>query len=187
MQRLVASLNIPDGWLIWAALIVLNLLALFVGQKASAGDVELKCSAGYKRPMLALELNAGAAPEMYKCWDESTKKSLRTALLWDYLFIFIYSASISAAGFLVARYLDNQQFLAFEYSLIIFFLQLIAAVLDATENVALLKVLRGPIASPWPQLARGCAILKFSLISVNLAYVLFGVGVWLYKTLLGNR
>jgi hypothetical protein len=95
---------------------------------------------------------------MFKSWNEATKNRLRTALLWDYLFIFIYPAAIAVACFIAARFLDNRELIAFKYSLIIICLQLIAAMLDATENFGLLKVLDGPIERLWPQIARWCAI-----------------------------
>lgn len=130
--------------------------------------------------MLALELNAGAAPEMFESWNEVTKEKLRIALWWDYLFIFIYPAAIATACFIAARFLANTWAVPFEYGLIIICLQLVAAIFDATENFALLKVLSGSPANLWPGIARWCAILKFSLILLGSAYaLLIGCGVWL--------
>lgn len=180
MQRLLTALNITDDWLLWIILALLLLLFALVGPKAGASSVELKDNAGYKRPMLALEFNAGAAPEMFKSWDESTRSLLRTALLWDYLFIFIYPAAIATACFIAGRFLDNHGIIAFKYSLIVICLQLVAAMFDATENFALLKVLHGPIESPWPQVARFFAISKFGLAIAGSAYALIiGGGAWL--------
>lgn len=181
MQTVFSSFSIADDKLLWAVLAILLVLVFVVGQKASASDVKLKL--GYKRPMLAFELNAGKAPEIFECWDEATKTTLRTALLWDYLFIFIYPAAIATSCFIAGRFLESQNFLPLKYGLIIMCLQLVAAMLDAAENFALLKVLRGPIESPWPQTARWCATFKFGLIIVGIAYVTLGIGVWLYGLL----
>lgn len=178
MQPVFSSLSIADDKLLWAVLAILLGLVALVGQKASASDVKLK--AGYKRPMLALEMNAGKAPEIFESWDEATKARLRTALLWDYLFIFIYPATIATSCFIAGRFLDNKEILSLKYGLIIMCLQLIAAMLDALENFALLRVLRGPIESPWPQTARWCATFKFGIIVLGIVYVAVGVGVWLY-------
>lgn len=41
---------------------------------------------------------------------------------------------------------------------------LLAAPLDAIENVALLQMLDGQTQAPWPQLSTVCATLKFSLL-----------------------
>lgn len=173
-------MTIPDNWLLWAVLFILIGLVAAVGKKASASEVKLKPEAGYSRPMIAFEMNAGAAPDLFKAWNEETKHRLRTALLWDYLFLFIYPAAIATACFIAARYLDNRGIVAFKYGLIIICLQLVAAMFDAVENYALLKVLQGPIESPWPQMARWCAIAKFSLIFIGGAYaIILGGGVWL--------
>lgn len=177
---MVSFLNIPDNWLPWIVLALMLLLFLLVGQKAGADTVELKADAGYKRPMLALEMNAGAAPRMFRSWDESTKSKLRTALWWDFLFIFIYPSAIATSCFIAGRFLDSRGIVAFRYTLIIIFLQLVAALFDATENFALLRVLRGPIESPWPQLARWCALCKFGLIIIGIVYsLILGGGAWL--------
>jgi hypothetical protein len=183
MLSSVLLLNIPDNWLPWVVLVILVLLVIVVGPKASASDVKLNPNSGYKYPMLAFELNAAAAPTMFKDWEQS-KSKLKTALQWDFLFIFIYSASIATACFIAARFLDSKKGWAvpFKYSLIVICLQLVAAMFDASENVSLLKVLQGPIESPWPQLARWCAICKFSLIIVGLVYsLIFGIGAWLFS------
>jgi hypothetical protein len=55
--------------------------------------------------------------------------------------------------------------------------------LDAAENFALLKVLRGPIESPWPQTAKWCATFKFGLILLGITYVTVAIGVLLYGLL----
>jgi hypothetical protein len=181
MQAVFSSLSIADDKLLWAALAMLLILVVVVGQKAGASDVKLK--AGYTRPMLAFELNAGKPREIFESWDETTKAALRTALLWDYLFIFIYPAAVATACFIAGRSLESRNFLPIKYGLIIMCLQLVAAMLDAAENFALLKVLRGPIESPWPQTAKWCATFKFGLILLGITYVTVAIGVWLYGLL----
>lgn len=179
MQPVFSTLAIADDKLLWASLAILLVLVALVGQKTSASDLKLK--AGYKRPMLAFEMNSAKAPEIFESWDEATKATLRTALFWDYLFIFIYPAAIAASCFIAARFLDNKNFLPLEYGLIVMCLQLVAAMLDALENFALLKVLRGPIESPWPQTARWSATFKFGIIVIGIIYVAVGIAVWLYE------
>lgn len=181
LQAVFSSFSIADDKLLWAVLAILLVLVAIVGQKASASDVKLK--PGYKRPMLALEMNAGKAPEIFESWDEETKATLRTALLWDYLFIFIYPAAVATSCFITARFLDRGNFLSMKYGLIVMCLQLVAAILDASENFALLKVLRGHMESPWPQTARWCATLKFGIVFLGIAYVTVGIGFWLYGLL----
>lgn len=42
-----------------------------------------------------------------------------------------------------------------------------AALLDALENIALLKMLRGFVVEPWPQIAQWSAVPKFILVAAG--------------------
>jgi hypothetical protein len=84
-------MNITDDQLLWIVLAILLALIVIVGPKADAHGVTLKDNAGYKRPMLALEMNAGEAPNMFTSWNDDTKGKLREALKWDFLFIVFVS------------------------------------------------------------------------------------------------
>jgi hypothetical protein len=187
-MSIFAALSLSDNWLLWVTLAVLLVLVSLVGQKASADGVELTPDyVRYRKPMLAFEFNAGAAREMFENWEQS-KVKLRLALLWDYLFIFIYPAAIATACFIAARFLDSHGILAFKYGLVIMCAQLVAAGLDAVENFALLRVLREPPKSSWPQIARWCALGKFGLILVGVVYGLFlGGGARLITLLTRSR
>lgn len=48
----------------------------------------------------------------------------------------------------------------------------VGAALDAIENVALLDMIRGPVASPAPQIAATCAYVKFLLVYAGVLYAL---------------
>ena len=50
----------------------------------------------------------------------------------------------------------------------------LAAILDIIENIALVNILFGPLVSPWPEIARWCAIPKFVLIFIGIVYVIYG-------------
>ena len=58
--------------------------------------------------------------------------------------------------------------------------------MDGVVNAALLKLLLGNIQSPWPQIARICAIIKFALIAVGLTYVIIG-GLFKWVKRAGSR
>ena len=169
-----------DSSILWILLIVLLGLIILIGPRASASDVQLNENTGYKRPMLAFEMNAGLAPQLFKTWSPTTKNQLRTALHWDFLFIFIYPAAIAASCFIAGRYLESSGIAAFKYTLIIVFLQLIAALFDATENFILLYILDGVAEGPWPQIAKWCAVVKFMIIGLGILYSIgLGGGVWI--------
>jgi len=53
--------------------------------------------------------------------------------------------------------------------------QFIAAILDAVENYALIRVLLGSSQNLWPALARFCAGPKFFIVTAGLLYVIFGL------------
>ena len=55
------------------------------------------------------------------------------------------------------------------------------AVFDYIENVGLAVSLWDEPASPWPQLAWGAAVLKFTATTLALLYALTGVAAWLAR------
>lgn len=59
--------------------------------------------------------------------------------------------------------------------------QWLAALLDAVENVGLLRMIDGARLAKWPALARWCAIPKFALIVIGTLYVLIRIGQWLAR------
>ena len=59
--------------------------------------------------------------------------------------------------------------------------QLVAAPLDAVENVALLEVLLGAQGDAWPALARACALPKFAIVVAGLGYVVLGSAAGLLR------
>lgn len=183
--------SVSDNLILWITLALLVVLFLLVGQKAAPSDVKLKADAGYKRPMFAFEMNSGEAAQMFESWNDDTKEKMRTALVWDYLFIFIYPATFATACFIAARFLDGKGIIPFKYGLIVIFLQLAAALLDALENFSLLKILNDATNKILPQIAKLCAVMKFSFIAVGLIYaIIIGGGMWLillFRNIFINR
>jgi hypothetical protein len=53
--------------------------------------------------------------------------------------------------------------------------QFLAALLDAIENLALIHLLLNSSRSWLPCLARGCAIVKFSIVGAGLIFILGGL------------
>jgi hypothetical protein len=50
----------------------------------------------------------------------------------------------------------------------------VAALLDAVENYALIRVLLGSNLVIWPKVAKWCAVPKFVIVAAGLAYILIG-------------
>jgi len=62
-----------------------------------------------------------------------------------------------------------------------------AAIFDAVENYALITMMYGSPADPYPQLAAFCAVCKFSLILLGLCYALVSLIIYLIKKMVGAR
>ena len=183
--------SVPGGWVLFAAVLMLAVLFALVGLKSGAD--ELKFTDEYKnrytKPMLGFEFNAGEWKKMFAPEAEA-KKVLRTALMWDFLFIFIYPAFITAVCLVGARYLDAHGYVGFRVSLFFILLALVAAVLDAVENCALLAVLSDYPVGALPTVAYLCAKAKFIFVYIAAGYALLACAaalvLWLYNLFAGR-
>lgn len=52
---------------------------------------------------------------------------------------------------------------------------ILAALLDALENYALIRVLLGSLNEIWPSIVKYCAGVKFFLVASGIIYILIGV------------
>lgn len=184
--------NVPGGWVLFAAVVTLAVLFALIGLKAGAQELTLKNE--YRKPyddkpMLAFEFNAGEWKKMFEPGPDA-KRVLRAAIMWDFLFIFIYPGLIAAVCLVGARYLDAQGYVGFRFSLFFILLALVAAVLDAVENCALLAVLADYQNAALPSFAALCAKAKFVLGIVAAVYALLACAaalvLWLYNSFAGR-
>jgi hypothetical protein len=84
---------------------------------------------------------------------------------FDYLFMPVYALALSL-GLLLASY-EKPQWLR-SYAALASWGVFIAALFDAVENYALWKILTGNIVTPFPEIAGGSAIIKFTLLSLGM-------------------
>lgn len=92
----------------------------------------------------------------------------------DYLFMAAYGLTIGLGCVLVARGLaDRVKFLT-PVGVVLAWGALLAALLDALENYALIRLLLGSTNDLWPPVAYWCAGPKFVLVALGLLYVLIG-------------
>lgn len=112
------------------------------------------------------------ADKIVACWSDATRKDAFLGLGFDYLYLLVYPLTISLACHLTAR--RDQRFARRTWIVgaILSWLVLAAAPLDATENFALIKVLKSSSGDFWPALASWCAIPKFALILIGAGYVI---------------
>ena len=112
-------------------------------------------------------------------WNENDRIRAGFSLGFDYLYMPVYSTTIALACVMAVGVLKRR---AWHTSGILLAWGLwIAALCDATENLALLTELLGNNVAPWPQVAQICATLKFGLILLGLLYVVAGVVLRLIK------
>jgi hypothetical protein len=117
--------------------------------------------------------------QILSSWDEAARISAAFGLGLDFLFLCVYSTTLAFACVWAAGMLRPCGKLVTSVGILLAWGQWLAALFDATENVALLVMLRGTVENPWPQVARWCSISKFILIAVGLVYAALGGVRWL--------
>ncbi len=95
----------------------------------------------------------------------------------DYLFLVTYANSIGLGCVLAARSLSQRARLLSSVGMFLAWLLFVAALLDAIENYALIRLLLGSQQELWPAVARWCAAPKFSIVALGLLYICIGVVV----------
>jgi len=114
------------------------------------------------------------AQSMVESWGQTGQVYAGLNLGLDYLFMVAYSSSIALGCVLVARSLSRRGAFLSSVGVLLAWAQFSAALLDAVENYALIRVLLGSQQALWPAVARWCAIPKFSIVAAGLVYVAVG-------------
>jgi len=122
--------------------------------------------------IVQFELNA---EQVIKFWDEVARIRAAFSLGLDFLFLVIYSNTIALACIGAAKVLQARQLPLVTVGTLLAWGQWLAALLDGVENIALVNILFSSVITPWSQLAKWCAISKFSLVILGLLYV--GIGI----------
>lgn len=122
--------------------------------------------------------NLAKAKSILSSWDSSAKVYAGLSLGLDFVFLLAYSCAIGMGCVLISEALTPS--LRFLKSLGAVFAWgfVLAAVLDALENYALLRLLVGSSNELWPVVAQWAATPKFVLVALGLIYVILGSG-WL--------
>jgi hypothetical protein len=100
---------------------------------------------------------------------------------FDYLFMVAYGITIGSGCVLISERLRYKISLL---GILLAWGSILAALLDALENYALIRLLLGSINETWAVIAKWCAGVKFILVAVGIVYVLFGA---LYLLLTKNK
>jgi len=140
-----------------AATIVLSLVFRFIGPYVpNIVDYEFASS-------------VGKASSIINAWTGSGQL-LRASfnLGFDYLYMPVYSTTIALACVWGAAVLSRKIWRGM--GMLLAWGLWLAAIFDAIENYALITMLFGTVADPYPLMAAACATCKFSLIVLGLVY-----------------
>ena len=115
------------------------------------------------------------AQAIINAWNQTDQIRAGFSLGFDYLYMPAYSTTIALACVMAAAGLNKKAW--HTIGLLLAWGLWIAALCDATENLALFTELLGNNVAPYPQIAQICATIKFGLIVLGLLYVIAGVVV----------
>ncbi len=149
-------------------LLILNLIGLpLVTSAAPYGIISFELARD--------EAQAGA---ILASWDQPAQLRAAFSLGLDFLFIPIYTCSLTLTCLWAARFRRERR--RFPSWLVVIGLpgiplawaQMGAGLLDVAENIALVRMLLNGVSSPWPQIASICAFSKFVLLGTGILYSL---------------
>lgn len=124
---------------------------------------------------LARELPQSTA--ILRSWNEASKITAGLSLGFDYFFIMSYTFFLSVSLVVVTDHLKGQT--VFRFRNLVGMALLVAALMDAVENVALIRLLSGNMTQAMSTLAYYCASIKFILLVLGISYLLWALVLWL--------
>jgi hypothetical protein len=166
---------IPSGLTDWLVLGLLVALTLGLAPKTNQRSLKPPGKASWNIVSLELAGNEEKASAIIASWEKGEVNDALSSLYWDNFFLLAYSTAIALGCVMAADRLHAPGILEYNLAILLAWAQWLAALLDITENFALDKMLRGAVKSPWPQIARWCAIPKFIIIVAGLGYVAIAV------------
>lgn len=114
------------------------------------------------------------AHTIIESWDANAQLRAAFGLGLDYLFMVVYASTIAFGCGIASNLLQKKGWPLAKWGNLLAWGVILAALLDAVENIALTILLWGNLSSPWPEIARWCAIFKFALIFIGIVYVIYG-------------
>lgn len=119
------------------------------------------------------------AERILSSWDGLARAYAGLNLGLDFLFIVAYAGAIGLGCSLLGASLGRRLKVFGSVGVSLAWAQLLAAAFDSTENYSLITLLLGSKENAWAVLARACAIPKFLIVLLGLAYLVVAIIVWL--------
>ncbi|MCS7283424.1 MAG: hypothetical protein NZ769_08815 [Anaerolineae bacterium] len=154
---------------------VTSILALLTLVSLQVLDIPLRTAAapsGIISFQFARDLDG--ARRILASWGPQARVYAGLSLGLDYLFMVAYAGALGLGCVLVARRLGRWSGGLAAVGVALSWGQWLAALLDAVENYALIRLLLGSERTLWPALAYGCALPKFLIVGAGILYI--GVG-----------
>jgi hypothetical protein len=165
---------IPPGWwprFFWPLLGFAILLIIIFG---TTGAPLTTKAAPYGVVSFELAGSVENAETILSSWDANTQLRAAFGLGLDFLFMAVYASTIAFGCGMADRVLRQSAWSLAGWGDFLSWTVILAALLDVVENFALTTILFGSVVSPWPEIARWCAIPKFALIFVGIVYAIYG-------------
>lgn len=161
-----AWLGWPQRWLLLAVLLGVAALVMF----GRLGPLDQLLKARVPEGIFALEFawSGDRAREILAAW-QGLEDVVRLQTGWDYLFLLCYPLSISLACAMLADFPANPVPMIGAF---VAWAVLMAAPLDAVENLAMLLMVKHGAGATLAKLATWCAGLKFTLLLAGVGYLL---------------
>jgi hypothetical protein len=121
--------------------------------------------------------NEHRAEEILASWNSIARERVAFSLGFDFLFIPLYAFTIAFGCSLASDALRLRGWPLVSLGGTLAWSVFLAGFLDTIENIVLLIILFNKAASPWPQIALGCAVPKFVFVFLGIVYVLLGLVV----------
>jgi hypothetical protein len=174
---------IPPGWwprFFWPLLGLTLLLMVAFGVTGAPLTTE---AAPYGVVSFELAGNVENMHRILNSWDANTQLRAAFGLGLDFLFMVVYAGTVAFGCGIASRVLQRSQWPLARAGNLLAWGLILAALLDAVENIALTNVIFGAVVSPWPEIARWCALPKFVLLFIGIVYVIYGGVVTLVERL----
>ena len=164
--------------------ILLGLTLLTMITMNLLGNPLVNAAAPYGIISLELAGNSQRAAQIIRSWDQQEQITAGFLIGLDFLFLALYSTTIGLGCIWARDVLAASRWPLTRFGIPLAWGQWLAAVLDVLENISLMIILLASTASPWPELARGFAVIKFGLVFLGMVYVFLALATHLTKKLL---
>jgi len=151
-------------------------LALGLGMSQLGGSLQ-NGSAPWGLISLELAHTMDGARTVLASWDAAARVDAALVVGLDFLFLVSYSLFLSLMCVQLAGQLYTWHRVPALVGVILSWAMLLAGLVDAVENVALVQMLRGSALPLWPTVAYWSAVPKFVTILLSVAFCLWG---WLF-------